>query len=160
MEGHDIQELAVTAKDSVIVRGGYPAPYSSPNGGEYFHEYFAAYIMSVMSFHSTSDLHELMRKMVLSQYLTFTKLEMLMNIMFYLSVVSLYTCHLHVKNSTSKLRIYTRVVSFFVIIAFCLRVLSIRTPRVLIPRRKARSHLRFALDTRPKYKKLFRSASK
>lgn len=38
MEDHDIQELAVTAKDSVIVRGGYPAPYSSPNGGEYFDE--------------------------------------------------------------------------------------------------------------------------
>lgn len=52
MEGHDIQELAVTAKDSVIVRGGYPAPYSSPNGGEYFHEYFAALYneLNVVSF--------------------------------------------------------------------------------------------------------------
>ncbi|XP_070156818.1 hepatocyte nuclear factor 4-gamma isoform X5 [Polyergus mexicanus] len=32
MEDHDIQELTVTAKDSVIIRGEYPAPYSSPNG--------------------------------------------------------------------------------------------------------------------------------
>lgn len=83
MEGHDIQKLAVTAKDSVIVRGGYPTPYSSPNGGEYFDD-----TLQRQCHFSTSDLRGLIRKMILD---ICEIRNMSKNIMFYLLSLSLRT---------------------------------------------------------------------